>query len=132
MKHRLFAYGTLRRSHAAIHHRVVGSAQFLGRGSIAGRLFDLGRYPGVHRAGHDSWRVSGELYELMDSDPESRLLSIDRYEGPEFVRARVLVELEGGDRRLAWAYLLAEAPPMTARPIPSGTYRRRRSHATVR
>lgn len=125
MKPLLFAYGTLRRSHRNIHRRLMGGAKRLGGGSIAGTMYDLGAYPGVYRPRGRRSRVWGELYELQDPKVNQRLAVLDRYEGREFRRARVLVELKNGRRHLAWAYLLGDPPPPSARKISSGTYRRR-------
>jgi gamma-glutamylcyclotransferase (GGCT)/AIG2-like uncharacterized protein YtfP len=125
MKPRLFVYGTLRRSHPELHRKLVGPARLLGAGTISGRLYDLGEYPGIHRSRAHASRVHGELYELDDPEPERRLSKLDRYEGAEFSRQRVLVELQDGRRHLAWAYMLAHAPSSAARPIRSGSYRRK-------
>lgn len=121
----LFVYGTLTKSHPRLHERLVGAARYLGRGTIAGTLYDLGRYPGAFRNRKRQSRVTGELYELEGPDIRGRLRALDRYEGAEFKRARVKVRLSNGDQRLAWAYLLTEAPPGNARPLPSGVYRPR-------
>jgi gamma-glutamylcyclotransferase (GGCT)/AIG2-like uncharacterized protein YtfP len=121
----LFVYGTLTKSHPRLHERLVGAARYLGRGTIAGTLYDLGRYPGAFRNRKRQSRVTGELYELEGPDIRGRLRALDRYEGAQFKRSRVKVRLSNGDQRLAWAYLLAEAPPGNARPLPSGIYRPR-------
>jgi gamma-glutamylcyclotransferase (GGCT)/AIG2-like uncharacterized protein YtfP len=126
MKPYLFVYGTLTRSHPRVH-RLLGPARFLGRGSIAGTLYDLGRYPGAYRRRGQRARVNGELYELDGPRLRERLKALDRYEGSQFRRARVRVRLKAGDQHLAWVYLLATAPPPSARHLPSGVYRPRRA-----
>jgi len=123
MKAYLFAYGTLRKGHAETH-RLLGEARFVAPGSISGTLYDLGTYPGVCRTRGQDRRVKGEVYELVGSGVDRRLAAIDRYEGPEFRRARVVVRLDDGRRPQAWAYLLADAPPNDAREIPTGDYNR--------
>ena len=112
----LFVYGTLRRGHPETH-RLLGDARFVAAGSISGRLYDLGRYPAVSKAKRTDGRVAGEVYELMGPDVDKRLARIDRYEGSEFRRSRVVVQLTDGRRHRAWAYVLAGAPPRGARPI---------------
>jgi gamma-glutamylcyclotransferase (GGCT)/AIG2-like uncharacterized protein YtfP len=115
----LFVYGTLRREGPA--HRRLDGARFVATGTIAGTLYDLGRFPGVHRAARARTRVAGEVYEMNVADAGRMVAALDRYEGPLFRRARVRVRLDGGGERVAWTYLLADAPPRRARPIAPGT-----------
>src|SRR5437870_8556689 len=92
-------------------------ATFLGKGSVAGRLLNLGRYPGlVAGAG----RVRGEIYRL--DDPEL-LPVLDREEGYNFERRRAIVTLANGRRARAWVYRY-RGPQNRAVPIPDGDYRR--------
>ena len=107
----LFVYGTLMRGFREDWQRKVG-AEFAGRGTIRGNLYDLGEYPGVRVGGAEpGQRVSGELYGLRD--PERALKFLDRYEEfsalePKkslFVRELVSVTLEDGRKKRAWAYL---------------------------
>jgi gamma-glutamylcyclotransferase (GGCT)/AIG2-like uncharacterized protein YtfP len=121
MKEYLFVYGTLRRRHAEIHERFLGAAAFVAEGTISGALYDLGRYPGVHRMRSSRARTAGELFELRDV--ATALADMDEYEGRRFRRARVSVRLDDGRRRRAWAYLLVQPPPRHAREITSGAYR---------
>lgn len=125
MKPYLFVYGTLRRGHLQAR-RVLGDARFVAPGSISGTLYDLGKYPGVRRTASRDGRVAGEVYELIGFDVDRRLAGIDRYEGPEFRRSRVVVQLRDGRRHRAWAYVLADAPPSGAREIRTGAYRKRK------
>ena len=92
-------------------------ATFLGKGRVAGRLLNLGRYPGlVAGAG----RVTGELYRL--DDPEL-LPVLDREEGYNFQRSITIVTLAGGRRARAWVYRYC-GPRERAVPVPHGDYRR--------
>ena len=106
-------------------------ADFAGPGTIRGRLYDLGDYPGARVQGAESGqRVSGELYRLHD--PERALRNLDQYEGffplePNkslFVRELLSVTLDDGRKKRGWAYLynrgIAEA-----KLIPTGCYRDR-------
>jgi len=100
-----------------LHAALARGATFLGRGSVAGRLLNLGRYPGlVAGAG----RVKGELYRL--DDPEL-LPVLDREEGYNFVRSIRTVTLAGGRRARAWVYCY-RGPRERAVPVPHGDYRR--------
>jgi gamma-glutamylcyclotransferase (GGCT)/AIG2-like uncharacterized protein YtfP len=88
----------------ARHARLVGPAK------VAGRLYDLGRYPGlVETAAPGEW-VHGELHEM--TDPGALLPVLDRYEGCNFENpAAGLFErrltpciLETGGSQLSWVY----------------------------
>ena len=127
----LFVYGTLRQTHRHTHQRLLRPARFIARGSIFGTLYDLGQYPGVHKTSRRIGRVAGELYELTGEDLGGRLAALDRYEGSDFYRARVLVQLQNGGRHFAWAYILANGPPQGAPEIQSGVFRRRVSRSRV-
>jgi gamma-glutamylcyclotransferase (GGCT)/AIG2-like uncharacterized protein YtfP len=100
-----------------LHAVLARRATFLGEGTVAGRLLDLGRYPGlIEGAG----RVKGELYRL--DDPEL-LPVLDRKEGYNFVRSIVIVTLTRGRRARAWVYRY-RGPRERAVPVPHGDYRR--------
>ncbi len=123
---KLFVYGTLRRGFDP-HEYLRSFARFVGRGRIAGRLYDLGEYPGAIPSELPGEEVEGELYELGDLGRQ--LKTLDDYEEfdpkhPEkslFIRQQVDVSLEGGERLKAWAYLLPRKP-LDARRITSGDY----------
>jgi gamma-glutamylcyclotransferase (GGCT)/AIG2-like uncharacterized protein YtfP len=114
----LFAYGTLMRGYPL--HPVLGPrSTFLGEGEVRGCLLDLGRYPGlIDGAG----RVHGEIYRL--DDPEL-LPVLDREEGYNFERRRMIVTLATGRRARVWVYRY-RGPRTRAVPIPDGDYRRAR------
>ena len=100
-----------------LHGVLARGATFLGEGRVAGRLLNLGRYPGlVAGAG----RVKGELYRL--EDPEL-LPVLDREEGYNFRRSIAIVTLAGGRRARAWVYRY-RGPRESAVPVPHGDYRR--------
>jgi gamma-glutamylcyclotransferase (GGCT)/AIG2-like uncharacterized protein YtfP len=128
----LFVYGTLRQESS--HHHILRSlhAAYLGPATVAGELFDLGRFPGARlvkptNPGMGNRRVLGELYRLQN--PSSDLGVLDRYEGlqpsaPEatlFRRELACVRTRSGKTTQAWIYCLARRPS-AARLIPSGNY----------
>jgi gamma-glutamylcyclotransferase (GGCT)/AIG2-like uncharacterized protein YtfP len=127
----LFAYGTLMSRLAA--PEIAGAMRHLrrvGHGTVRGRLYDVGEYPGavLARTGNP---ISGEVFELP---PVKRVLSLlDAYEGftpkrrktSQFVRERWPVTMSNGDRLDCWVYVY-NGPLATARLIPSGRYLARR------
>jgi gamma-glutamylcyclotransferase (GGCT)/AIG2-like uncharacterized protein YtfP len=97
----LFAYGTLRdpRQRAAVLNGMASRA--LGRGTVAGTLYNLGSYPGLLPGGD---RVPGVVIEL---DADAALARLDEFEGvPDglYVRERTTVHLNAGGVVEAWVY----------------------------
>jgi gamma-glutamylcyclotransferase (GGCT)/AIG2-like uncharacterized protein YtfP len=123
---RVFFYGTLmagfdRRRRAGIDAKLT----YIGRGSIAAALFDLGLYPAAVPSLEG--RVWGEVYEV--SDPPTVLAALDEIEGhrpddPDrslYTRAQVDVTLGDGAQVRAWVYFY-NAPLGQAPQILSGDY----------
>jgi gamma-glutamylcyclotransferase (GGCT)/AIG2-like uncharacterized protein YtfP len=129
MTNSIFVYGTLKSGGPARAHRLLGPAKLLGRGSVRGTLYHLGRYPALVREGSDDRRVFGELYELPSASAQNTLRALDDYEGAEFERRRLYVTLSNGRKRAAWTYLLRRGLPKTARRIQSGRFDPRRGAA---
>jgi gamma-glutamylcyclotransferase (GGCT)/AIG2-like uncharacterized protein YtfP len=98
----LFAYGTLRRG-APMHELIEGRATWLGPASAAGRLVDLGAFPGLVPAQRPGDRVHGDLFAIADAQREELLDALDRYEGASFERVQQAVDGPGGSA-LAWLY----------------------------
>lgn len=119
----LFTYGTLMRGYP-LHRVLAPAATLLGRGSVRGRLLDLGRYPGLVAGGR---RVRGELYRL---DAPEVLPVLDREEGYNFERRRATVTLEAGVRVRAWIYRY-QGPCERAREIADGDWRRAHPPAPI-
>jgi gamma-glutamylcyclotransferase (GGCT)/AIG2-like uncharacterized protein YtfP len=118
----LFAYGTLRRG-APMHGLLEGRTTWLGRASTAGRLLDLGEFPGLVPAQAPSDRVHGDLFAIADAQREELLDALDRYEGASFERVQQPVEGPRGPT-LAWVY--AYRGEVGGRPVlRSGDYLRR-------
>jgi gamma-glutamylcyclotransferase (GGCT)/AIG2-like uncharacterized protein YtfP len=112
MNARLFVYGTLL---AAAGHpmgaRLRGQARLIGPATIQGRLYSLGRYPGLVETAAAHCLVHGELYAL--GAPAVALRWLDAYEGivPDqpvaspYQRVERPVRVESGDVIEAWVYL---------------------------
>lgn len=102
--HVLFTYGSLRKG--AHNHRRVADNPFLGAGFVAGKLWDLGSFPGLVPG---RGTVFGEMYALSDQELES----MDWFEGantnpPFYIRERRTVRLEGKRTVSAWVYRYGE------------------------
>jgi gamma-glutamylcyclotransferase (GGCT)/AIG2-like uncharacterized protein YtfP len=114
----LFVYGTLMRAAAAagmgreMRARLDAEGTWCGPATVAGRLYDLGRYPGLVSSGDasDAPRVHGEVYRLRD--PAASFAWLDPYEGipagrlrgDEYERLVRTVVLAGGEQVAAWLY----------------------------
>ena len=131
-KRYLFSYGTLLPRLAPPEIKpTVRRLRRVGRGSIRGRLFDFGDYPGAVLTRTGS-QVVGQIFELPN-DPEV-LSRLDKYEGFNrrdpgaslFVRKRCIVRLESGEKMPCWVYTY-NRPLKRARPLTSGDYTKRRS-----
>lgn len=108
----LFVYGTLRPGVGHAMNTVLERyGEPVGRGKIAGFLYDVGRYPGAVKTAGARAFVRGDVYRLRDAD--RALKALDRYEGwdqkkprsGEFRRSRTVVALSGGKTVRAWIYL---------------------------
>lgn len=122
----VFFYGTLMmpfNRHGRL--RVDRHLTYVGRGTIAAALFDLGIYPAAVPA--TDARVWGEVYEMTHSTIV--LQALDEVEGyradePEaslYTRVLTPVTLEDGRAVEAWAYFY-NAPLGRAERIESGDY----------
>ncbi len=127
MKRYLFSYGTLRPRHAPAEIApTVRLLRRVGRGSVRGRLYDLGEYPGavLSRTGP---AIAGQIFELPE-DPDV-LRRLDEYEGFDpshtqgslFVRMKWPVTLQNGKKLSCWVYAYNGSPDR-ARSITRGDY----------
>lgn len=123
----IFLYGTLRRGSS--RHNILKrlGAEYVGKGTVQGELFDLGDYPGARKTEKPSSRVVGEIYRLPN--PAQAFAVLDAVEGfrpsaPEsslFRRETTTARLANGECRTAWLYWLSRGRgPM--RRIRSGDY----------
>ena len=93
----LFVYGTLRNTYDNPMARLLRqNAWLMGHGYVAGRLFDLGWYPGATHEPDSPHHVWGDVFALTD---ESILTQLDDYEDihnhpdDEYARRDVPVQL---------------------------------------
>ena len=144
MGERLFVYGTLLPGLASpLVARVPGLTGIVARfrpvasGWLAGRLYDLGSYPGAVPDPEAPTRIRGEVVALPDEAGLIELL--DAYEGyrpgaldNDFARERRLVTLEAGPGAIeCWVYAYLREPGR-APLVPEGDYRAyRRSTSLV-
>jgi gamma-glutamylcyclotransferase (GGCT)/AIG2-like uncharacterized protein YtfP len=128
----LFVYGTLREFVPTdAGERLRRQSRLVGLARVEGRLYDLGRYPGlVQRRCAGEW-VIGELYRLRN--PRLTLRALDLYEcGPRPVPARFMREhavayLGPGARRRVWVYRF-RGSVRAQRRIDGGDYARHRAN----
>lgn len=111
MRDWLFVYGTLLPGRAPAEvAEVVGEFELLGKGTVRGRVYELGEYPGLVLDEH-AGAVEGMVFSVPDREDVWRLLdAYEEYvpERPEeslFVRRRVRVEMEDGGRCGCWVYV---------------------------
>ena len=117
----LFVYGTLMRGFA-LHRLLDDRARHLGNGTVAGRLFDLGSYPGAVEDALGS--IAGEVYAIEEP---ALWTVLDSAEGPQYHRGEVSVRMDDGVERVAFIYWYHG--PLRGVPIPGGDYR---AHAPAR
>jgi gamma-glutamylcyclotransferase (GGCT)/AIG2-like uncharacterized protein YtfP len=122
----LFVYGTLRPFvDIPMAKWLATTSRHLGPAKTRGRLYDLGRYPGLRSARSRGEWVIGDIYRITSP----RVLRVlDRYEAgartacAAFVRVPCVV-LFKRVRRSAWVYLYRRNVRPDSR-IASGDYRR--------
>jgi gamma-glutamylcyclotransferase (GGCT)/AIG2-like uncharacterized protein YtfP len=124
----LFVYGSLL---SFVRHpmgtRLRREASLLGQATIQGRLYSLGRYPGLVEAAEGAYPVHGEVYELKT--PAVSLEWLDAYEGivpgkPDrspYARLERPVRLASGETLAAWVYLYRRSV-RSRRELPDGRW----------
>jgi gamma-glutamylcyclotransferase (GGCT)/AIG2-like uncharacterized protein YtfP len=124
----LFVYGTLLPDRAPPHlSDVVGSLRPVGPGSMTGRLYDLGDFPGAVYDITSAHRVVGRVFEL--SEDVALLQRLDTYEGycqksantSLFVREQLPITLADGSQLLCWVFVY-NRDPGRAPLVPGGDY----------
>jgi gamma-glutamylcyclotransferase (GGCT)/AIG2-like uncharacterized protein YtfP len=112
MNRHLFVYGSLMSSAGhRMGKRLAREARHIGEASAPGRLYKVGRYPGMVAGGAEGERVHGEVYALHN--PVQALRWLDAYEGlaegsphhGEYARCELPVRLASGTAIRCWAYV---------------------------
>ena len=123
----LFVYGTLMSTAGhPMGQRLAREARRVSAASIAGRLYDLGKWPGLVDSDSIRDRVHGEVYQI--ANPAS-FRWLDAYEGileagatpSEYARVVRRIRLENGGEIAAWVYLY-QWDIVSARPVPGGRW----------
>ncbi|MBX2806417.1 MAG: gamma-glutamylcyclotransferase [Hyphomicrobiales bacterium] len=123
----LFVYGTLKRaSRAPFAQRLAMESRYIGRGTVRGKLYSLGSYPGLVRDPAAQFNVHGEVVRLKT--PRS-FVWLDNYEGcgpgwpqpHEYERIVLQVHLQKGEKIACWAYIF-KGKVTSFRWIPSGRF----------
>ncbi len=113
MNNFLFVYGTLLHDiQSMIANHLRTHSRLLGPGLVKGRLYDLGRYPGLVWDPNADTMVAGQVFQM--EEPESILKTLDEYEGitndylvqSEYRRELIPVILRQKEL-YCWCYLFA-------------------------
>jgi gamma-glutamylcyclotransferase (GGCT)/AIG2-like uncharacterized protein YtfP len=130
MPDHLFLYGSLQPELAPAGPRdVLAHCVRVGPGTLPGRLYDLGAYPGLVPDASAPGRVLGQVFRLPER--EDVLGPLDAYEGFDpadppgslYLRLPHEVDLAGGGRLSCWVYVY-NRDPGAAPLIPDGDYLR--------
>lgn len=110
VSNRLFLYGTLLPDRASAEvEPYVRRMHKVGKGTVIGKIFDLGDFPGaiLNKAGD---KINGVVFTLPE-DPKllARLDAYEEYDPqhPEkslFIREKTRVDMEDGSRLNCWIY----------------------------
>ncbi len=119
MADEIFVYGTLHPDRAPQEiAQAVRSLRPIGQGTICGRLYNFGDYPGVVLDQTAGQLVPGSVYALPADT--GVLAELDRYEEFEpdnvehslFVRAKTTVTFADGQQRQCWVYVYNKPVPI--------------------
>ena len=114
----IFVYGTLRKDSGNEMYDVLArDASFAGYGTVQGRLYSLGEYPGLLPGRTPTDTVKGEVYLIGKKELTGLLARLDDYEGcgerdpepHEYRRIIIPVQIKN-EKILAWAYILNRNP----------------------
>ena len=107
----LFVYGTLRRKRTPREMTpVMQKLEWVGKGSVLGRIYDLGNYPGAVFDQRSSQQIQGEIYKLpLDGKVLEKLDAYEEFlpsrpDDSLFIRVVIPVQVKKGRRLNCWAY----------------------------
>jgi gamma-glutamylcyclotransferase (GGCT)/AIG2-like uncharacterized protein YtfP len=116
----IFLYGSLLPELApARMAATVNRLKEVAAGTVRGRLYDLGNYPGAVLGGRS--RIRGRIFELPSE--KSVLKAFDDYEGSEYLRKKCRAVLQDGRKITCWIYEY-NRDPGSAKLVPGGDYLR--------
>lgn len=105
----IFVYGSLLSDFEHLEgEKLRALASLIGKGSVFGKLYDIGEYPGLVTSKGAGFAVLGEIYDL--SSCPNLWLELDEYEGlndsntPEYTREKVIVSTPNGTLT-CWTYI---------------------------
>ncbi|MEL7123464.1 MAG: gamma-glutamylcyclotransferase family protein [Bacteroidota bacterium] len=126
MEHKLFVYGSLRSDfESRIGKQLKLFGNKLGVGYAAGRIFDLGMYPGFVPGGSE--KVEGDVIEIFENQ-EAILKDLDEFEGistplkttDEYKRELIKVDIKGNIHE-CWVYVY-QGDTTNLKHVRSGNY----------
>ncbi|NJB86378.1 gamma-glutamylcyclotransferase (GGCT)/AIG2-like uncharacterized protein YtfP [Lewinella marina] len=122
----LFVYGTLRSDIPSSMSKFLRRrATLVGKATVAGKLIDLGGYPGFIAGG--GTMTKGELYRIREDQEEETWQLLDAYEGvsglpsEEYRRIEVEARVAAGGKFMAQTYEYQQSTGGKAE-IPHGDY----------
>lgn len=132
----LFVYGTLKRDQQRrLHPLLRPFCRYVGTATVQGRLYDLGRYPGLVLSADSADCIHGELYQIVT--PAKAWPRLDTYEEcdpddqrAEYRRQQLTVRTSDGKDTSAWCYVYNRKTTGLRRII-DGNYRNKH-HVNVR
>jgi gamma-glutamylcyclotransferase (GGCT)/AIG2-like uncharacterized protein YtfP len=127
----VFVYGTLRQGDVRDITRLQPAPRFVGTGSVAGVLYDLGPYPGLLLGGEG--RVAGEVYAIS-AGLERVLDEIEEVwpqQTGEYAKRDVAVQMDGAAEAAGPVCLVYEINPgrLVGCPVITGGDWRQRNSA---
>ena len=123
----LFVYGSLMGGiQSPIATYLKSKSTFLGEGQVFGKLYDIGKYPGLINDTSLKSKVIGHVFQL--SNPIEMLPKLDYYEcvgegfaEPNEYRRDPIPVFLNGEKLDCWAYIY-NAPTTNLKQIESGNY----------
>lgn len=98
--HLLFVYGKLRKGGALPMDENFPGATFVGNATVQGKLYDLGRFPGLVMNGSES-KVLGAVYTVDDAT----LQQLDEIEASAEYYRQLKDAFVGDEQITCWIYL---------------------------
>ncbi len=124
----IFIYGSLRREFSSPVRSVLEHhAEFIGVGTVPGKLYNIDWYPGALESEDPDECVTGAVYRVRNRNIV--FSKLDQYEGcsaeqprpHEFIRKKLPINLQSTGKLRAWIYLYNRSVSGKER-IPSGDY----------